>query len=119
MEDFTRNINLRALSVSDFVEIPEGKYTTDSYEKTMYMSSDQFENIRHVKIIKTYYKSSKFTIFYLLYLLDDSIFCTEADTFEEVLKAFNDWRMKMYSDLLFLPDNKTITIKMTGYANNF
>ena len=113
MEDFTRKFNLRALSVSDFVEMPSEKENKDWHEKK-YTLSNEFECVGDLKagVIDG--------TFWLEYRLEDcNIYGWEADTFEELLKDFNDWRMKMYSDLLFLPDNKTITIKMTGYANNF
>lgn len=118
MEDFTRNINLRALSVSDFVKVKEIQYD-DSFVDITYKLSDQFELNGSFEIFH-HTNNKSINGFWLEYRIDEEdMFNCEADTFEEVLEAFNDWRMKIYSDLLFLPDNKTITIKMTGYANNF
>ena len=116
MEDFTRNLNLRALSVSDFVEIPQKKEDKDWYG-AKYTLSNKFEYEEYEVDLKAGFVNE---IFWLEYRLDGcNIFSWEADTFEEVLEAFNDWRMKMYADLLLYPDNKTITIKMKGYTNNF
>ena len=118
MEDFTRNFKLRALSVSDFVKVKEIQYD-DGFFDTTYKLSDQFELNGSFEI---YHNTDNKSIngFWLEYRIDEAdMFNCQSDTFDELLKNFNDWRMKMYSDLLLLPDNKTITIKMTGYANNF
>jgi hypothetical protein len=109
MEDFTRNITLRALSVSDFVKIPQEKEDKDFYGEK-YTLSDKFE---FEGDLKAGVVAGTFWLEYRLY--DCEIYGWESDTFEELIKNFNDWRMKIYSDLLLLPDNKTITIKMTGY----
>lgn len=108
MEDFTRNIKLRALQVSDFVKVENNKYELpENFELEGKLVVERMEG-------KNWYS------YYLEYTFDDdAIFTQFEDSFEEVLEVFNDWRMKMYSDLLFLPDNKTITIKMTGYAKKF
>jgi hypothetical protein len=121
MEDFTRNITLRALSVSDFVKAQERE--SHNYIDATYKLSDDFE-VEGVLEVYSHcncdHNHKGMNTFWLTYETDeDIVYRTDADTFEDVIEAFNDWRMKMYSDLLFLPDNKTITIKMTGYTNNF
>ena len=108
MKDFTRNIKLRELQVSDFVKVENNKYELP----------ENFE--LNGKLVVEYFKGNGWCSYYLEYTLDDDVIFTQyGGVFEEVVEAFNDWRMKLYSDLLLLPDNKTITIEMTGYANNF
>lgn len=106
MEDFTRNIKLRALQVSDFVEVEKNKYELpENFELEGKLVVEQGDG---------WYSH------YLEYTLNDDVsFIQYGDSFEEVIEAFNDWRMKIYADLLLLPDDETITIKMTGYAKNF
>ena len=101
MKDFTRNIKLRALQVSDFVKVENNKYEI----------SENFE--LDDKLVVFYYKGKDWDSFWLQYNFNnDVVFDVESDSFEGVIEAFNDWRMKIYADLLLLPYNETITIEM-------
>lgn len=101
MEDFTRNFNLRALSVSDFVKVENNKYELpENFELEGKLVVERMEG-------KNWYS------YYLEYTFDDdAIFTQFEDSFEEVLEVFNDWRMNIYADLLLLPDDETVSIEM-------
>lgn len=100
MKDFTRNIKLRELQVSDFVEVENNKYELP----------EDFE--LNGKLVVEY-QGDGWCSHYLEYTLNDDVsFFQYGDSFEEVLEAFNDWRIKIYADLLLLPYNETITIEL-------
>lgn len=99
MKDFTRNIKLRELQVSDFVKA----------EKNKYELPEDFE--LNGKLVVE--QGNGWCSYYLEYTLDDDVIFTQfGSLFEEVVEAFNDWRMKIYADLLLLPYNETIIIEL-------
>lgn len=103
---FTNELVLRPLMIDDFEIKSERK--GNGFEETTYKLRDEFDDDNLAVYCYTTDSGSNYTLSYQDSDHND-VFFGAADSFEDVLRFFRDWRAEMCTRLLFLP-NKVPTI---------